>query len=264
VWLNTPLRPLEASGTSGMKAVANGALHLSVLDGWWAEAYQPGFGWAIGDGSVSSDPDTQDIIDSDALYTLLEDEVVPGFYDRDAAGLPRAWIEKMKGSIAAYAPTFNTNRMVAEYGARAYAPAAASFANLKADGGARARALAAWIARVRAGWESVKVFAVDDNATPVIGGTHPPITVRVALHPGALAQTDFGVDIVSGIADPQGTLTTGAVTPATFEGAGEDGLCRFTATFAPETPGRGGYAVRIRPSHPDLYDPYQTGLVLWA
>jgi starch phosphorylase len=124
VWLNTPLRPLEACGTSGQKAVFNGGLNLSVLDGWWAEAYDGRNGFAIGDGSVHVKPDVQWQRDAAALYDKLEQEVIPLFFERDPSGLPRGWIDRMKRSIMSLAWRFNADRMVTDYVTHSYLPAA--------------------------------------------------------------------------------------------------------------------------------------------
>ena len=164
VWLNTPLRPLEASGTSGMKSCANGGIHMSVLDGWWWEAYGPGLGWSVGRDRLDDDPEAQDAFDANSIYDLLENEVVPMFYDRDADGIPRQWVERMKASIAAFGPVFNTSRMVAEYAADAYTPASANWKRLRADDLSAARSLATWLERVVPAWPGVKLLSVNDES----------------------------------------------------------------------------------------------------
>jgi starch phosphorylase len=123
VWLNTPRRPKEASGTSGMKVVVNGGLNLSILDGWWVEGYEAGLGWAIGDGELYDDPEVADREEAEALYELLESQIVPLFYDRGDRGVPEGWLTQVRGSIAALTPQFSTHRMVREYGLRLYEPA---------------------------------------------------------------------------------------------------------------------------------------------
>lgn len=263
VWLNTPLRPLEASGTSGMKAVANGGLHMSVMDGWWWEAYRPGLGWAVGRDRLDDDPEAQDAFDANSLYDLLENEVAPMFYDRDADGIPRAWVQRMKASIAAFAPVYNTSRMVAEYADTAYARAAASWGRLRESGLAMAREQAAWLARVRAAWNEVKVCDVEDDG----GEERPagnPVRVVVQVHPGPLSPDDLRVDIVFGPASPAGDLTIDSTAPLDLRERRDDGVCVFGGAFSPGIGGRVGYAVRVLPHHPGLHDPFASGLALWA
>jgi starch phosphorylase len=263
VWLNTPLRPLEASGTSGMKAVANGSLHMSVLDGWWAEAYRPGLGWAIGRDNPADDPEVQDAHDAESIYTLLENEVAPAFYDRDHDGVPRDWLNRVKGSIAAYTPVFSTHRMVGDYASNAYAPAAARWARLRQAQLRPAHDLAAWLERVRADWPGIHVLEVTDDAHDGLP-TGSPVTVCVRANWGALAPADVRVEVVHGTALPDGTLATAGVVRLDCDERNAGPVCTYTGTFAAQAHGRAGYAVRVTPNHPDLHDPLDTGLVLWA
>lgn len=263
IWLNTPLRPLEASGTSGMKACANGALHMSVLDGWWWEAYEPGLGWAIGRERLDDDPEAQDAFDAESLYDLLEHEVAPLFYERDGDGVPRAWVQRMKRSISTFAPVFNTNRMVTEYAAKAYEPAAAAWHALRDDNLAGARAQAAWLERVKAGWDQVKVYAVEDDAGEA-RRSGSSVTVTVQLYPGTLGPEDLRLDVVYGAASPTGELSATNEEPLAFVDQHEDRLCTYRGTFHPKGGGRLGYAVRILPTHATLQHPFATGLAHWA
>jgi starch phosphorylase len=263
VWLNTPLRPLEASGTSGMKAVANGALHMSVLDGWWAEAYRPGIGWAIGRDRIDDDPEVQDEYDAASLYDLLENEVAPLFYRRDPDGVPCDWVSHVKESIAALVPVFNTGRMVEEYARTAYEPAARNWSLLRDNNLAGARELSAWLARVRAGWANVKVCAVEDDGEEE-SRAGIAITVQAQLHFGALDPGDVQVALVHGPALPGGEIHPEGEAAMTFQSRAEDGVCHYSGTFQPRLSGRIGYVVRILPAHPNLPDPLTTGLVHWA
>jgi glycogen phosphorylase len=154
IWLNTPRRPWEASGTSGMKVLVNGGLNLSELDGWWAEAYTPEVGWALGDGKEHPEPSWDDV-EAEQLYHLLENEIVPMFYDRDASGIPRAWVARVRASMARLAPQFSTNRMVREYVEKLYLPAADSFRNRTAQGGQVAKDLRRWDKRLRQHWHEM-------------------------------------------------------------------------------------------------------------
>jgi starch phosphorylase len=173
LWLNTPRPPWEACGTSGMKVLVNGGINLSVLDGWWAEAYRPEVGWALpGAGAASSDAS-----DAAHLYRLLEEEIVPAFYDRDPSGLPRAWVGRMRESMAALTPVYSADRAVREYAERYYVPAADAFAGRSADDGARAADLVAWERAVRGHWPSLRF---GDVRVVSEGGKHA-FTVPVYL-----------------------------------------------------------------------------------
>ena len=193
VWLNTPRRPYEASGTSGMKVVPNGGLNLSVLDGWWAEAYRPGVGWAIGNGQDAGHPAYQDQLDAESLYSLLENEIVPLFYSRDVDGLPRGWIAMMKESIKVLAPAFSGDRMVKQYAERFYLPAADHYGRSSADGFAEARELAAWKAKVREAWPGVKIVAVGDDDGPRSGqgGQEVALGGQIPLKRGSIWQASI-------------------------------------------------------------------------
>jgi starch phosphorylase len=156
VWLNTPRRPWEASGTSGMKVLVNGGLNLSELDGWWAEAYAPDIGWALGDGNEHGDDPAWDAVEADALYELLEREVIPQFHDRDEHGIPRAWVARMRESMARLTPRFSTNRTVREYVERHYLPAAAAYRERAGGGGAQGARIVSWRHMLDDAWPALR------------------------------------------------------------------------------------------------------------
>jgi glycogen phosphorylase len=263
VWLNTPLRPLEASGTSGMKSVANGGLHMSVLDGWWWEAYRPGLGWAVGRNRLDDDPEAQDAFDANSIYDLLENELVPSFYERDSEGVPRDWVRRMKDSITAFGPVFNTSRMVAEYATAAYGPAAANWKRLRADNLHQARELGHWLEHVTPAWSGVKILTVEDDAREgrAVGEA---TRVNVQVHPGQLTPEDLRVDVVFGPTRPGGELQAPESVRLSLEERHEDGMCVYSGSFTAATGGRIGYAIRVLPHHPALHHPLATGLALWA
>lgn len=262
VWLNTPRRPLEACGTSGMKAAANGCLNLSILDGWWDEGYEPGLGWAIGSGEEYDNPALQDQVEAQALYRLLESEVVPLFYSRDSGGLPRGWIRYMKKSLARLCPAFNTHRMLEDYTDQAYLPAAESFNALQADSYARARDLGAWVGRIMEHWSQVEVLEVSSPARgPLIHGQELEVHARVRL--GSLLPSDVACDLYYGPLDAEGEFADRATVPMRDTG-GADGVYHFSGRLTCRFNGRIGLSVRVVPHHPQLTSPYTLGLAAWG
>lgn len=275
VWLNTPRRPHEASGTSGMKAAINGVPNLSVLDGWWAEAYddlrdagREPVGWAIdGTAEGAASDDDLDAQDADTLYGVLEREVVPEFYDRDAQDVPRAWVTRMKGSVTELAPLFNSHRMVADYVARAYVPLARRRRRLEADDARGARDFAAWKRRVRERWDAVRLVeaAID---TPEAAEAGTLLDARVSLDLGGLEAADVCVEVAVGkmdIVDIHAPLANVAYTELAWGGrAGDDGADVFEGAFSSTLSGHLGVTVRVRPSHAELATPVEMGLALWA
>ncbi|MBF8295492.1 MAG: alpha-glucan phosphorylase [Bacteroidetes bacterium] len=263
VWLNTPRRPLEASGTSGMKATLNGAINLSVLDGWWDEAYNVNTGWAIGRGEEYTDETQQDEIESNALYDLLEKEIVPLFYSRGADDLPRQWITKMKGAMRAIGPEFNTNRMVREYTERMYLPALDRGSNLSANKFARARQIAVWKHQLRDNWQGLKILevSVDNHKTLKVGES---LTVRAHVDLSNLKPEDVSVELFYGALNAQGEIENPKIALMKPTAKPKGTVYEFVGVNNLVMSGRLGHTVRVLPRHADLENPHKLGLVLWA
>jgi len=262
VWLNTPRRPNEASGTSGMKLLPNGGLNLSILDGWWDEGYQPDVGWAIGNGEQYADADYQDQIESQALYNLLENDVVPLFYDRDSEGMPRGWIAKMKASMKKLTPVFSTNRMVAQYAEEFYIPAHERHQRLAADNGKRARPIVEWRLRIRASSASMKVTDISpEQPGDLVVGEKLKVSARVAL--GAVQPSDVRVQLYYGNVDSEGRIITGQTAEMTLQGT-EGSEHIYSGEVECRDSGSCGYTVRIIPYHVDAILPYELPFIVWA
>ncbi len=263
VWLNNPLKPQEASGTSGMKIAPNGGLNLSVLDGWWPEAYDGENGWAIGDGQTYDDPEYQNYVEGEAIYDLLEKEVVPMFYDRTADGLPRRWIARMKASMRSICPRFNTTRMVEEYTTRFYAVAARRWVALSAEGFAAAKELAAWKQSMGGRWGEVRIEAVEtDDRHELAVGSELRVRARVRLN--EVSPDEVAVELYQGPVDATGEIIEGRSETMRCESEIDGGRYWFTGAITCRRSGRHGYALRVVPRHAHLAHRYDTGLVLWG
>ena len=263
VWLNTPRRPREASGTSGMKASMNGLLNLSVLDGWWDEADYVHTGWAIGHGESYDDPNYQDEVEANALYDLIEKEVMPLFYERDADGLPRPWITKMKAAIRYNCPFFNTARMVREYALRAYFPASDRYHKLTANQYAPAKDLAHWKANLIDRWFNIKIEDINVSEPDDIQ-VNQTIAVKTRVNLATLTPDDVQVELYQGPIDATGEIVNGIPVVMDCLGQDQQGHSIYTADILYTHSGLQGLSLRVLPKHENLSSPYEPRLIVWA
>ena len=275
VWLNNPRRPMEASGTSGMKAAMNGVQNMSTLDGWWCEGYIPDGGWIIGAGEEYDDLEYQDQVESQAIFNLLEQEVVPLYFTRSKDRLPRGWIRRMKNTIVQCAPRFNTSRMVADYTRKFYTMADMKWQELMADNGTRIHELAQWKNMARNAWADLEIINVDVqvqdgqelvswnglNELEVGAG----ITVNAQVRLGRLSPEDVSVQIFHGTVDSAGRIENPQVAVMQFvDGSLSDNkIASFSGTISCYASGKHGFALRILPRHRDMVEPYEQGMILW-
>ncbi len=267
VWLNNPLRPLEACGTSGMKSALNGGLNLSIRDGWWDEWYDGADGWAIPSADGVTDPERRDELESNALYELLAHTVAPRFYDTGPDGLPRRWLEMVGHTLRALGPRVQASRMVRDYVQGLYVPAARASRAL-GDGAdalgqpvpyAAARDLAAWKRRVTRAWGGVRIEHVEGEDGDQGPGSSLVVRATVAL--GELSPDDVNVEVVYGRVGDADEIIDPAVSSLAVEAGPEDGVARFAGKAELGRPGPFGYTLRVVPRHPLLASDAELGLV---
>ncbi len=261
VWLNNPLRPLEACGTSGMKSALNGGLNLSIRDGWWDELYDGENGWAIPTADRVEDPYRRDTLEANALYDLIATQVTPPFYDRGPDGVPSRWVAMVRHTLATLHPQVQAGRMVQEYVERLYAPAAGSAAGVVADSFAGARALAEYRSRVGAAWPRVRVAQVDASGLPDIPELGSEMTVRAAVALAGLQPCDVDVQAVVGRVDDREELRDAVVVTMQPVGTADGEGQRFEATVRLPHAGLLGYTVRVLPQHSLMASPAEFGLL---
>lgn len=264
VWLNTPRRFEEASGTSGMKSSANGVLNVSILDGWWDEAYSAEIGWPIGSRDIHyDDQEYQNRIEAQCLYDILEHEVVPLFYDRSRDGLPHQWIERLKASMRAICPVFNTNRMLKEYTEKFYIKCKDRYSDLNKNERARAIELSEWKKKVRHCWPDLVIEDVVSNTEgELCVGEDLEVTATLSL--GGLDCDDVLVEAYVGLVDADGSIVNGKAVVLERQKTKSKTHCTYKGIAQCVTSGRLGFSVRVIPSHADLGCPFELHRIEWA
>ncbi len=261
LWLNNPIRPHEASGTSGQKAALNGQPNCSILDGWWAEGFNGENGWAIGEEREYHDADVQAEADSLSLYELLEEEIVPTYYDRDTDGIPHRWIAIMKEAIRTCAPQFSMKRMIKEYTTRFYVPEIQLGMQIKQNMYEKARVLAEWKEKVRAGWPGLELYVEGRRDGQLSLGED--IDVRAWVRADKLGPEDLSVELVYGEASDDVVIPRHAL-PMEYIRKEQDGSYRYEIRLKPDESGSIGYGVRVLPSHPAQGGKHDMGLIRWG
>jgi starch phosphorylase len=264
LWLNNPLRPLEASGTSGMKAPPNGGLNLSVLDGWWCESYNGNNGWAIGSDITIGTVEFQSEIDAASLYQLLENQIIPLYYAKPDGRLPLAWLQLMRESIRSVTPVFNTHRMVKEYAERVYVPAAQAYQRLSQSSYGAAVDLSKWKTKMRKDWPQVRIHEVhvgnDDRQNIPVGES---LKLQAHVQLGAVDPRHVRVEAYHGEAE-NGGVKNPTITVLNEAGPNGDGSYIYQGIVPAAESGLYGFSVRVVPTHPNLMQDHELRLIRWS
>ena len=262
VWLNTPTRPLEASGTSGQKAELNGVLNFSVLDGWWFEGYKEGAGWALTDKQTYQNPKFQDELDAATIYSMLENQIIPLYYDQ-VNGVPVKWVDYIKNSISKIAPNFTTKRMITDYLNKFYIPQCKRSAILKADNYKSAKELAAWKAHVSEVWDGIKVVSID---MPDISqhelGIGDDYNITVVLEENGYKAEEIGMEMVFASGQDNNSLKVFHAEP--FKIKSRDGqLVTYSVCLHLNYPGVFKFGIRMHPNNELLPNKQDFPLLKW-
>jgi starch phosphorylase len=265
LWLNHPLRPLEASGTSGMKCAPNGGINLSVLDGWWREGYNGSNGWAVGAEIDEGTTEFQNEVDASSLYHLLEDQIVPLYYAKPDGKLPLAWLQLMRESIRSVTPVFNTQRMVKEYTEQLYVPAAQAYENFSRDGCGAAAQLSQWKAQMRKDWPQVQVSDVEvankDRQSISVGES---LQISARVHLGAVDPQRVRVEAYHGEVDNGDLHNPSATILNQTSQADGNGTYVYQGSVPATESGTYGFSVRVVPTHPCLMQAHELRLITWS
>ncbi len=261
VWLNNPLRPLEACGTSGMKSALNGGLNLSIRDGWWDEWCDGENGWGIPTAGDIADETRRDDLEAAALYELLAESVAPKFYDRDSDGVPTRWVEMVRHTLEVLGPKVLASRMVRDYTERYYVPAAQSMRRTAGTSFGPAKELSASVLRVREAWPKVEITAVDSTGLPDIPLLGSQLTLTATVQLDGLLPDEVVVQAVLGRVDSSDSLVDPETVPMVHVGPGEHGVDVYSATTPVPVAGSVGYTVRVLPHNDLLAGDNELGLV---
>jgi starch phosphorylase len=265
LWLNHPLRPLEASGTSGMKSAPNGGINLSVLDGWWREGYNGSNGWAIGAEIDNGTTEFQNEVDASSLYQLLENQIIPLYYAKPDGKLPLAWLQLMRESIRSVTPMFNTQRMVKEYTEQLYIPAAQAYENFSRDGCGAATQLSQWKAQMRKDWPQVRISDVEvankDRQSILVGES---LQISTRVHLGAVDPRHVRVEAYHGEMDDGDIRNPTATVLTQASEADGDGTYVYQGRIPAAESGTYGFSVRVVPTHPCLMQAHELRLITWS